>query len=219
MPQSRALVEAAYQRHAKNYDLAVKVYGLVGLHIEKYRSRALKLLQLKRGDCVLDLGCGTGLSFPLLMKSIGTEGHLIGVDCSSEMLACAQERVNRENWKNVQLVHADIATYDFPAGVNGVLAIGVFGYVIERERVIEKISKTLVPGGRLVILDGKRSDQWPVWLFKLFVWCSSLFGVTEDYFDSHSWESVGRFFENPTFEEGYGGLMYLSSGVAASRSV
>jgi demethylmenaquinone methyltransferase/2-methoxy-6-polyprenyl-1,4-benzoquinol methylase len=219
MPQSRALVEAAYQRHAKNYDLAVKVYGLLGLHIEKYRLHALALLQLKRGDCVLDLGCGRGLSFPLLMKSIGTEGHLIGVDCSSEMLACAQERVNRENWKNVQLVHADIATYDFPAGVNGVLAIGVFGYVIERERVIEKISKTLVPGGRLVILDGKRSDRWPVWLFKLFVWYSSLFGVTEDYFDSRTWESVGRFFENPTFEEGYGGLMYLSSGVAASQSV
>ena len=96
MSLSRARVEAAYQRHAKNYDLAVKVYGLVGLHIEKYRSRALELLQLKRGDCVIDLGCGTGLSFPLLMKSIGTEGHLIGVDCSSEMLACAQERVNRE---------------------------------------------------------------------------------------------------------------------------
>jgi hypothetical protein len=85
--------------------------------------------------------------------------------------------------------------------------------------VIEKISKTLVSGGRLVILDGKRSNQWPLWLFKLFVWYSSLFGVTEDYFDSRTWESVGRFFENPAFEEGYGGLMYLSSGVAASRSV
>jgi demethylmenaquinone methyltransferase/2-methoxy-6-polyprenyl-1,4-benzoquinol methylase len=219
MPLSSPRVEAAYQRHAKTYDLAVKLYGLIGLPIEKYRSRALELLQLQRGDCVIDLGCGTGLSFPLLMKAVGTEGHLVGVDVSSEMLACAQERVKRANWENVQLVHADIATYDFPAGVNGVLATGVFGYVRERERVIENISKALVPGGRLVIVDGKRPDRWPSWLFKLFVWCSSPFGVTEDYFDSHTWESVGRYFENPTFEEGYGGLMYLSSGVAVSRPV
>jgi demethylmenaquinone methyltransferase/2-methoxy-6-polyprenyl-1,4-benzoquinol methylase len=197
----------------------VKLYGLIGLPIEKYRSRALELLQLKRGDCVIDLGCGTGLSFHLLMNAIGKEGHLVGVDFSSEMLACAQERVKRANWENVQLVHADIAAYDFPTDVNGVLATGVFGYVIERDRTIEKISKALVPGGRLVILDGKRPERWPLWLFKFFVWCSSLFGVTEDYFDSHTWESVERFFENPTFEEGYGGLIYLSSGVVFSRSV
>lgn len=214
MPLSKALVEAAYQRHARKYDLAIKLYGLLGLHLEEYRSRAVELLRLKRGDCVLDFGCGTGLNFPLLIKAIGSEGQLIGVDLSSEMLACAQERVNRSNWKNVKLIHSDIAAYDFPGGVNGVLTTGVFGYVIEREKVIENISKALVPGGRLVIVDGKRPDRWPVWLFKLFVWFSSPFGVTQDYFDSHTWESVERFFQDTTFEEVYGGLLYISSGTA-----
>jgi demethylmenaquinone methyltransferase/2-methoxy-6-polyprenyl-1,4-benzoquinol methylase len=66
-----------------------------------------------------------------------------------------------------------------------------------------------------VIVDGKRPDRWPQWFFKLFVWFSSRFGVTEEYFDGHAWESVERFFQDTTFEEVYGGLMYISSGMAA----
>jgi demethylmenaquinone methyltransferase/2-methoxy-6-polyprenyl-1,4-benzoquinol methylase len=212
---SKEVVEAAYQRYARNYDLAVKFYRLIGLRIEEYRLRAVDLLWLKQGDCVLDLGCGTGLNFPLLIQKIGPEGLLIGVDLSSEMLACAKERVERMNWNNVQLVHSDMAAYDFPEDVAGVMSSGVFGYVSERDRVVEKISHALAPDGRFVILDGKRPDQWPLWLFKLFVWFSSPFGITQAYFDNHAWESVEHFFKETTFEEVYGGLMYISSGKAA----
>ena len=56
------------------------------------------------------------------------------------MLECAKERVERMNWNNVQLVHSDMAAYDFPEDVAGVMSSGVFGYVSERDRVVEKIS-------------------------------------------------------------------------------
>lgn len=207
-------VAAAYQRYARKYDRAVKLYRLLGLRIERYRERAVQHLGLKPGDCVLDLGCGTGLSFRLLMDQIGPEGRLIGVDLSSEMLACAQERVHREGWKNVELFEADIAAYEFPEGLNGVISTGVFGYVSEREHVIEKISHALVPGGRIAIVDGKRPGRWPKWLFRLFVWLSSPFGLTEVYFDGRTWEAVERVFQETTFEEVYGGLLYISSGAA-----
>lgn len=121
-------VEAAYQRYARKYDRAVKLYRLIDLHLERYRERAVEQLRLKPGDCVLDLGCGTGLSFPLLIQHIGAEGRLIGVDLSSEMLACAQGRIDRAGWSNVELVESDIVEYDFPENVNGVLSTGVFEY-------------------------------------------------------------------------------------------
>ncbi len=205
-------VEAAYQRQAKHYDSAMKLYQLMGLRIQEYRARAVALLRLKRGDRGVDLGCGTGLSFPLLDQEIGPEGQLIGVDLSAAMLACAQERIERSHWNNVRLVHGDIAEYEFPEGVNAALSIGVFGYVAERDRVVENIAHALVPGGRMVIVDGKRPDRWPHWLFNLFVWCSSPFGLTEAYFDNHTWKSVERFFQDTTFEKVYGGLLYISSG-------
>ena len=80
-------VEDAYQKNAKTSDLAVKVlYPLIGLKIGKYRKKAVEHLNLNKGDLVVDLGCGTGLCFPLLMEKIGPNGKLIGVDISTEML-------------------------------------------------------------------------------------------------------------------------------------
>jgi demethylmenaquinone methyltransferase/2-methoxy-6-polyprenyl-1,4-benzoquinol methylase len=209
-------IKEKYRRHAKRYDFAIQLYRLIGLRIESYRLRAVELLRLKRGDSVVDLGCGTGLNFDLIVKQIGPKGRLIGVDLSPEMLACALERSERAGFNNLELVQADIADYDFPVGVNGVLSTGAFGYVTEYDRVIEKVSQALNQGGRLVILDGKLPERWPLWLFRLFVWLSRPFGVTTEYFSHPCWESVGRFFQEVEFEERYGGLIYISSGAAAS---
>ncbi len=212
MAISKELVESAYDLHARKYDLVVQLYLLIGLKIEEYRLRAVELLQLKQGDLVLDIGCGTGLNFPPLIKKIGPRGRIIGVDISSEMLACAKERIKRSKWNNVELVHSDIASYNFPEGVHGAISTGVFGYINERDKVIESISHALVQGGRLSIVDGKRPTKWPLWLFKLFVRLSSPFGITQDYFDSRTWESVERYFHDVTIEEYYGGLIYICTG-------
>ncbi|MFB0507447.1 MAG: class I SAM-dependent methyltransferase, partial [Thermodesulfobacteriota bacterium] len=189
-------------------------YGLIGIR-KAYRSRAVQTLGLQRGNCVVELGCGTGINFPLIVEQIGPEGRLIGVDLSPRMLACAQERVERAGWKNVELVQSDIVEYNFPEGVDGVLSIGVFGYLADCDRVIEAVSHALVPGGRLVIMDGKRPGRLPLWVFKLIVWLSRSFGVTSDYFDKRTWESVERYFRETAFEQMYGGMIYISSGTAA----
>ncbi len=125
--------------------------------IEAYRLRAVELLRLKRGDCVVDLACGTGLSFPLIVDRIGSEGRLIGVDLSPGMLACTRELVERSGWKNVDLVQSDMAAYHYPERVNAVLTVGALGYVPEYDRVIEGARHALVPGGRLVIIGGGTS--------------------------------------------------------------
>src|SRR5947209_8048881 len=43
------------------------------------RRLAVKRLDLQAGQTVLDIGCGTGLTFSLLEKQIGREGRLVGV--------------------------------------------------------------------------------------------------------------------------------------------
>lgn len=215
MALSKQEIRLSYDSAAKYYDFALRLYGLIGIR-KAYRSRAVQTLGLQRGNCVVELGCGTGINFPLIVEQIGPEGRLIGVDLSPRMLACAQERVERAGWKNVQLVQSDIVEYNFPEGVNGVLSIGVFGYLADCDRVIEAVSHALVPGGRLVIMDGKRPGRLPLWVFKLIVWLSRSFGVTSDYFDKRTWESVERFFRETAFEQMYGGMIYISSGTAAA---
>ena len=79
-------IRDVYGRHAQRYDLALRLYRLIGLRADTYRTRAVELLSLKPGDSVVDLGCGTGLSFPLLLDKIGPQGRLTGVDISAEKL-------------------------------------------------------------------------------------------------------------------------------------
>lgn len=182
MQISKRQVEDAYQKNAKTYDLAVKIfYPLMGLRINEYRRRAVTYLDLKPGDFVVDLGCGTGLCFPLLMEKIGPNGKLLGVDISTEMLSVAEERVKSSGWSNVELIHSDIEEFEFPTEINGLISTGVFGYLGERAKVVEKIYKSLVNNGHVVIVDGKRPQKWPSSLFKLFVKLSSPYGLTESY--------------------------------------
>jgi len=135
------------------------------------------------------------------------------------MLRCARERAQRERWMNVELVHADIADYVIPERMNGVFSTGVFGYVTERDAVIERVAHTLVPGGCAAIVDGKRPTAWPEWLFRMFVQVSKPFGLTEAYFDARTWTSIERWFTRTTFQSVYGGLIYIASGAAAVGDV
>jgi demethylmenaquinone methyltransferase/2-methoxy-6-polyprenyl-1,4-benzoquinol methylase len=180
-----------------------------------YRLLAVKQLRLKPGGSVVELGCGTGLNFPLLLEEIGPDGRLVGVDLTPGMLEHAREKVERSGWKNIELVQSDITGYDIPEGIDGVLATGVFGYVAEHDRVIKAVSEALVTGGRMVILDGKQPENLPAWLFKIALRLGRPFGFTPEYFNVSPWESVERYFKETSFEEMYGGMIYLSSGTAA----
>ena len=86
------------------------LYDLLSFERSVYRAgrmAAIDLLGLRAGDRVLDLACGTGLSFAPLIDRIGPTGSLVGVDASPQMLARARERVRGGGWHNVRLVLAD----------------------------------------------------------------------------------------------------------------
>lgn len=61
------------------YGVFAPYYDLLSAEFPVYRAGrvlGIEALDLKTGDQVLDLGCGTGLNFPLLRERIGTAGSL-----------------------------------------------------------------------------------------------------------------------------------------------
>jgi demethylmenaquinone methyltransferase/2-methoxy-6-polyprenyl-1,4-benzoquinol methylase len=217
MVLSRQEVQSMYQSGARHYDITTILFRMIGLRMKAYRTRAIEKLSLQRGNSVIELGCGTGLNFPFLMEKIGPEGRLIGIDLTRGMLDIARLKVERSGWKNVELIQSDIALYNFPEEINGILATGVFGYIPEYDRVIKAASQSLIPGGHIAILDGKQPENLPSWLFKIVLKLGGPFGYSSEYFNVRPWESVEHYFKETSLEKKYGGMIYISAGIASNR--
>jgi phosphatidylethanolamine/phosphatidyl-N-methylethanolamine N-methyltransferase len=118
-----------------------------------FRRKAVKRLGLKRGDTVLEMGCGTGRNLALLRDAVGTEGVVIGVDASGGMLAQARQLVAHHQWKNVRLIQQDAAAFELEDQADAVFFSLSYSVLPDREPVLSRAWEAVRPGGRLVIMD------------------------------------------------------------------
>jgi demethylmenaquinone methyltransferase/2-methoxy-6-polyprenyl-1,4-benzoquinol methylase len=137
MALSKKETSDLYRKRAKRYDFAIWIYRLAGFRVNRYRREAVAALNLKPGDLVIDLACGTGLNFPYLERAVGEHGKIIGVELTDAMLDQARARVRTAGWKNVELVQSDLANYEFPAGVSGILSTMSITLVPEYDEIIK----------------------------------------------------------------------------------
>jgi ubiquinone/menaquinone biosynthesis C-methylase UbiE len=68
--------------------------------------------QLKKGDKVLVLFCGSGQDFRPILDVVGPKGEIVGVDFSSSMLAVAQKNNDEANIKNITLIEDDVLKFE-----------------------------------------------------------------------------------------------------------
>ncbi|PWJ21367.1 class I SAM-dependent methyltransferase [Jannaschia seohaensis] len=68
---------------------------------------------LRPGEAVLDVGCGTGPTLPLIKQKVGPDGQVTGIDIAPPLLARARERVGDE----VALIEGDAGRHDFAPGI------------------------------------------------------------------------------------------------------
>ncbi len=209
----------SYRKRAGRYDFFVKIFNLFnsfGFDIPKWRRHAIQELNLKRGDIVVDIGCGTGSNFPLIEEIIGPEGKIIGVDLSQEMLDQAQCLIAKNNWNNIQLVQSDAAKFKFPTGVNGVISAFTFTLVPSCGQVIINAYNALMSGGSLVVLDMAWPKIIPLW-FRHILFFLRPYGVTDEILQSRPWDIVIRttkqHFKEEKYENFWMGFFYLISGV------
>lgn len=97
------------------YTLFAPFYDLLSGEYPVYhagRVLGIEALAPEPGQQVLDIGCGTGLNFPLLQARLGTSGTIVGIDRSAEMLRQARLRAEAHGWQNVLLIQADMVLLD-----------------------------------------------------------------------------------------------------------
>lgn len=136
------------------------------------RQRAIDLLQLQTGQVVLDVGCGTGLSFEPLLKRVGVSGHVLAFEQSPEMFEQAFERIQRNRWHNVHLLHLDAEHYRLPPSIGAPDAV-LMHYVHDvcrSSEAIENLFRQLRPGTRISLAGMKNFSG----VFRVFNWWAQM---------------------------------------------
>jgi ubiquinone/menaquinone biosynthesis C-methylase UbiE len=146
--------QRAYTEDARTYDQSTQAY-------QTFRHEIVAGLPLRPGDVVVDVGCGTGLCFPLLQDRIGPTGRIIGVDASPEMVALARARVATEGWDNVTLVESAVEEVYLPAEADAALFCAVHD-VMRSPAALRNVLAWLRPGGHVAAGGGKWAAPWLV---------------------------------------------------------
>lgn len=143
-----------YDKFANFYDLCLdRTYA-------DHREQAADALDLRPGLTVVDVGCGTGASFPSLLAGIGEGGRVIGADASPGMLRKAAARSRRMGWNNVELLEVEVGNAEKRrvmrqeiGRIDRVLCFLSLSVIEAYEEVLDEWFNALAPGGRLVIAD------------------------------------------------------------------
>jgi phosphatidylethanolamine/phosphatidyl-N-methylethanolamine N-methyltransferase len=137
-------VRDAYRRWAPIYDFT---FGRIA---EAGRKHAVQIINRRRGR-VLEVGVGTGLSLPCY----GNHLTITGIDLSPEMLARAEEKVERHKLDHVAGLHEmDAGALAFPdESFDTVVAMYVMTVVPEPDRVMRELERVCAAGGEVILVN------------------------------------------------------------------
>ena len=202
-PPDHSAALAQYRRRAGVYDLELALF-------EPVRRQAIARLAPRPGETVLDVGCGTGLSLPLLRQRVGAGGRIVGIEQCLEMIEQARERVTQHRWHNVELLNesAEAATMSGRADA----AIFHFTHDILREpQAIANVMKQLKPGARVVASGLQWAGLW-AWPVNLFVLGAALRSVTTLDGLGRPWSHLSAHIEDILVDTTMAGGVFIASG-------
>ncbi|MCW4051911.1 MAG: methyltransferase domain-containing protein [Candidatus Bathyarchaeota archaeon] len=108
--------------------------------------------EMKKGDVVLDIGCGAGLDLYVASKIVGPDGKIIGIDFSAEMVDKARANMKILGVTNVEVKRAysdKIPLED--ESVDVVTSNGIYNLSPNKEAVFKEAYRVLKPSGIIAL--------------------------------------------------------------------
>ncbi len=143
---------------AKHYDKVINIasFGFYKIFIQK----AIKDLEVKSTDKILDLGCGTGRNILLMNKYVSDKSLLTGLDISEDMEK--QFDRNCKPFSNINFINKRIdQPFELEQKFDKIfISFVIHGFPHEiRKIIVENAYNNLKPGGTFNILDFAEFDM------------------------------------------------------------
>ena len=196
---------AKYRRVAQRYDASTGPTWPI-------RVRCVDLLELREGQTVLDVGCGTGLSFEPLLERVGRCGRLLAFEQSPEMHIQAKARADalRDQGYRVHLACASAEQVQLPEAPMAVL----FHYVHDITRTAEAVENLLnqCPPGARISIAGMKFFPWVLAPLNLLAWLKNRPYNVRAHELHRPWSLIERHLNEFEWDSTQYGMGYIGSG-------
>jgi len=136
-------------------DLAPLYDRIFGKIFYNRLEQVIEDLNIPPGATVLEVGAGTGTSFPAYPNHC----EVTGIDLAPDMLARARQKVEKNGWSHFRLMEMDALNLDFPdSSFDYVMAFHVVTVVPDPVRMISEAKRVCKPNGKIVIVNHFTSE-------------------------------------------------------------
>jgi trans-aconitate 2-methyltransferase len=137
---------------SRDWDAAT--YDRVSTPQVEWAERVLAHLPLSGDETVLDAGCGSGRVTQMLLDRL-PRGHVVAVDSTASMVEHAKAALDP---KRATVFQADLTELELDEPVDAVFSNAVFHWIMDHDRLFERLRAALRPGGQLVAQCGGQGN-------------------------------------------------------------
>ena len=136
-----------------------------GREVYDRRQDVLKVLDLKPGLDIADIGAGTGFYSLLFAQQVGKSGNVFAVDVTEDFVSNIKRRAAENNLHNIQTILSEQKdTRLEPASIDMAFVCNTYHHFEYPQAMLASIHRALRPGGELVIIDYRKqagtSSSW-----------------------------------------------------------
>jgi SAM-dependent methyltransferase len=124
-------------------------------------ARLARVLQLREGMQIADIGAGSGELAVAMAAFVGSAGHVYATELAPERRAAIERRVSGDAIRNVHVVAAGEAETRLPERCcDAVYMRAVFHHISDRSKFAADVERALRPGARLAVIDFAPGTLW-----------------------------------------------------------
>jgi ubiquinone/menaquinone biosynthesis C-methylase UbiE len=146
-------LEAAKARAAATYNAAADLFDHpANTFWDRFGQATVDRLNLRPGQTVLDVCCGSGASALPAAEAVGSEGRVIGIDLAENLLELARAKARQRGLGHVEFETGDLMSLDFPDEAFDAVAcvFGIF-FLPDMPGAVRELWRRVKPGGKLAL--------------------------------------------------------------------
>ncbi|MBN7772501.1 bifunctional demethylmenaquinone methyltransferase/2-methoxy-6-polyprenyl-1,4-benzoquinol methylase UbiE [Clostridium aminobutyricum] len=152
-------IDSIFTSIASKYE---QLNSILTFNIDKsWRKKAINLCQLKAGDTVLDLCCGTGQMVEYACKIVGKNAQVIGLDFNDAMINEAHKKLKKPlKGYTYQIMKGNVLELPFSDHSFDCITIA-FGIrnIKDKRKVLSEMYRVVKPGGNVICLELSKPEM------------------------------------------------------------